>query len=220
MVRVMTRKLVGILLYLAYYNIFLLIFASGIYLNIITLTIIALDQFLAMADALIRPSIQREDIEATTRLVGLLLLLHPLIISVLFYENLILTSVFLINLNSIIISYLGIIVYIIGGAIVIASRTQLGRYGDGTTELKDDHKLLTKGIYSHIRHPLYSGGIISRIGFGLTFRAFIGVFLFPFLYFIVFRKRMDIEEESLALAFGEEYENYKKRTKRLLPFIY
>jgi protein-S-isoprenylcysteine O-methyltransferase Ste14 len=219
-VSVLIRKLVKALIYLTYYNIPLLIFASGIYLNMITLTIIALDQLVVFADIMIRPATPREDIDTSTRLVGLLLLLHPFFLVILFYENLFLTSIIFLALDTPVISYIGIIVFIVGGIVVLRSRIQLGRYGDGTTELKEDHQLLTEGIYNHIRHPLYSGGMIGRCGLGFSFRGYLGTLLFVLVYFIIFRKRMEIEEQSLISEFGEEYKEYMKRTKRLFPYIY
>jgi protein-S-isoprenylcysteine O-methyltransferase Ste14 len=214
------RKAVRALIYLAYYNICLLIFASGIYLDILTLTIIVLDQIVAFADVMIRPATPREDMDTTTRMVGLLFLLHPFFLGILFYESLLLTPILLPALDTPFISYIGIIVYIAGGMIVLRSRVQLGRYGDGTPALKEGHQLLTEGIYNHIRHPLYSGGMLGRIGLGLAFRGYIGAILFVLVYFIIFRKRMEIEEQSLISEFGEEYEEYMKRTKRLFPYIY
>ncbi|MFW9768412.1 MAG: methyltransferase family protein [Candidatus Thorarchaeota archaeon] len=220
MARVLIRKIVKALMYLTYYNLPLLILASGIYLNIVNLTIIALDQIVVFADIMIRPATPLEDADTTTKLVGILLLLHPFFLIILFYENLFLTSIYLPILDVPVISYIGIIVYIVGGILVLRSRTQLGRYGDGTTKLKEDHQLLTEGIYNHIRHPLYAGGMIGRIGLGLSFRGYLGTILYILIYFLIFRKRMEIEEQSLLSEFGEEYEEYMKRTKRFFPYIY
>ncbi len=214
------RKIVKALIYLLCYNFSLLIIASGIYLNVITLTIIILDQIVVFADIMIRPATPLEDADASTKMVGLLLLLHPFILAIIFYEQIFLTSVFLPSLDNTIISYIGITIYIVGGLVVLRSRIQLGRYGDGTTKLKNDHQLLTEGLYSHIRHPLYSGALLGRIGLGLSFRGYIATILFVLVNFIVFRKRMEIEEKSLISKFGADYEEYMKQTKRLFPYIY
>jgi protein-S-isoprenylcysteine O-methyltransferase Ste14 len=219
-VGVLIRKLVKALIYLTYYNICLLILASGIYLNIITVTIIALDQITALVDVMIRPATRREDIDTTTKLVGFLLLFHPFFLAIIFYENFFLTSIILPALDIPVISYVGIFVYIVGAIVVLRSRIQLGRYGDGTPALKEDHRLLTEGIYNYIRHPLYSGGMIGRIGLGLSIRGYLGTILFVLVYFVIFRKRMEIEEQLLITEFGKEYEEHMKRTKRLFPYIY
>ena len=115
---------------------------------------------------------------------------------------------------------IGIVLYLMGAGITLTSRTQLGRYGDGTTAIKGDHQLLTNGFYRYIRHPLYSGAFLGRIGIGLAFRSFIGMIVFSAIYLGVFLKRMDIEEESLKAEFGDAYEDYMRRTKRLFPYLY
>ena len=112
------------------------------------------------------------------------------------------------------------IIFFIGAGITLTSRVQLGRYGDGTTALKDGHSLLTKGFYKYIRHPLYSGALLGRVGIGLTFRSYLGLILFSGVYLIVFGRRMDIEEDSLTTEFGDDYLEYMKRTKRLFPYLY
>ncbi|MFW9921403.1 MAG: methyltransferase family protein [Candidatus Thorarchaeota archaeon] len=216
----MIKKFVKALVYLTYYNICLLILANSIYLDLITLTIIVLDQLVAFADIMIRPSTPLEDADTTTKIVGILLLLHPFILGILFYENLFLTSIYLPTLDTQIISYIGIIVYMVGGAVVLTSRIRLGRYGDGTTAIKGDHQLLSDGIYKHIRHPLYSGALLGRVGIGLTFRSYFGMILFSAVYLWVFMKRMDIEEETLKVEIGKDYEEYMARTKRLIPHLY
>jgi len=79
---------------------------------------------------------------------------------------------------------------------------------------------MKQGIYKYIRHPIYSGSIIGVLGFGLVFRALIVLIFCLFLYFIIFRQRMIYEEQILEDKFGQEYVTYKKKTKRLIPFIY
>ena len=214
------RKFVKALVYLAYYNIPILILAFDLYLQIIPLIIITLDQIVVFADIMIRPATPRRDLDTSTKLVGLLLLLHPFFIVLLFYENVLLTTNLFPILHSVLISYIGICIYIIGGIIVVRSRIQLGRYGDGTVKLKENHHLMTNGIYNYVRHPLYLGGFLGRLGMGLTFTAYFGMILFVSVYFIIFRMRMEIEEQSLIGEFGEEYEEYMKRTRRLFPYIY
>jgi hypothetical protein len=103
-VGVLIRKLVKALIYLAYYNIPLLLLASGIYLNAIILTIIVLDQIVIFGDIMIRPSTPIEDADTTTVWVGILLLLHPIFLIMLFYEHLFLTSTLFLALDTPIIS--------------------------------------------------------------------------------------------------------------------
>lgn len=214
------RKIVRVIIGLVYFNICLLLLAIGIYSDIFTLTLVIIDQIVYVTDTLIRPATPREGFDSTTKVIGLLFLLHPFILTLLFYENLLVTSIYLPFLNSPFVATTGIVIYLIGASITLTSRTQLGRYGDGTTMLKGDHHLLTKGIYKYIRHPLYSGALLGRVGIGLSFRSFIGMVLFSAIYFVIFKKRMDIEEETLKVEFGKGYEDYMEQTKRLIPFLY
>ncbi len=79
--------------------------------------------------------------------------------------------------------------------------------------------LVVNGIYRHVRHPLYSGTLLFAIGFFL---------LFPTESFAVFLISMGIylpigiffEEKKLTDEFGAKYREYKKKTSRLIPWIY
>ncbi len=214
------RKIRSILVGLAYYNICLLLIAADVYFNILTLLLIALDQLFFVADILIRPVTPREKADLSTKLIGLLFLLHPFLLALLFYENLYLTAIFLSFLNESIVTYIGFAIYMFGVVVTLTSRVQLGRYGSGIISIEDKHELLSTGMYRHIRNPLYSGALVGRIGIVLVFRGYILGFLMFLTYFLIFRKRIEIEEEMLESEFGEEYLSYKERTKRLIPYVW
>ena len=67
---------------------------------------------------------------------------------------------------------------------------------------------------------MYSWALIGVIGFGLVFRSIITLLFVSIFYFIVFKMRIDEEERLLYEAFGEEFTDYKKKSKKLIPFIY
>ncbi len=214
------RKIVRVVVFLVYFNLCLWILANGIYFELYMFILVVVDQIVYIADTLLRPRTPREDIDRTTKMIVLLFLLHPFFLTLLFYENVLFTAVYLPFLNNPFFAIIGIILYLFGGGITLTSRRNLGRYGDGTTELKREHQLITDGFYKYSRHPLYSGALLGRIGIGLVFRSFMGMTLLVVIYLGIFLKRMDIEEESLKGEFGDEYEEYMKRTKRLIPHLY
>ena len=214
------RKALRVVIYLIYYNICLLLVASPVYLNFLTLIIVALDQFVFAADTLIKPVTPREKADFTTKIIGLLFILHPFLLALLFYDNLFLTSIYLMILDAPLISYIGIAIYISGALITLTSRIQLGRYGDGTIAIKDEHELLTNGVYQHVRNPLYFGALLGRLGLALAFRGYIIGFLMILGFLLVFSKRIEIEEKELEDEFGESFKSYKKRTKRLIPYLW
>jgi protein-S-isoprenylcysteine O-methyltransferase Ste14 len=95
----------------------------------------------------------------------------------------------------------------------------LGRRFSGLVAIQEGHELETGGLYRVIRHPSYLGLLLGLFGWVLVFRSAIGVlvglFLLPPLV-----ARMNSEEALLESEFGERYADYRRRTWRLLPFLY
>jgi protein-S-isoprenylcysteine O-methyltransferase len=96
----------------------------------------------------------------------------------------------------------------------------LGRFFTVDVTIEKDHELVERGPFRWVRHPSYTGVLIAFVGWALTLRngAAILVVLVP--VFIAFVRRMNVEEEALRGALGEQYANYMKRTKRLIPGLY
>ena len=80
------------------------------------------------------------------------------------------------------------------------------------------NQLETKGIYSWVRHPLYSSYIFYFIGFPFLM---LNIFLLPLVLGIPGYYYLSIYEESILLDhFPVEYAQYQKRVKRFIPFIW
>lgn len=118
------------------------------------------------------------------------------------------------------VSYLGFILYISGSLLVVVARVQLGRFGTGELITEEDHQLFTQGAYTYIRNPMYSGALIATIGFCLVFRCIITLIIMFLFNFLIFRMRIVEEEKILLEKFGDTFEEYRKKTKRLIPFLY
>ncbi|MFX0009826.1 MAG: methyltransferase family protein [Candidatus Hermodarchaeota archaeon] len=175
----------------------------------------------AFTDALIRPLTKERNPSIIYDVILLLMfLLAPFFLIAAFYENKLLVSSILPFWDSIIVSYVGFVIYLSAGILVIVGRTQLGKFGSGELLTQKDHKLYTEGIYKRIRNPMYFGALIAVIGFGLVFRTIITLVLVAIIYFIVFKMRITEEERLLTETFGDEFTEYKKRSKKLIPFIY
>ena len=75
------------------------------------------------------------------------------------------------------------------------------------------------GLYKHVRHPLYLGEILRNFGIVSVFSSGYGILLVVIgTAFLLLRIRL--EENMLVEAFGRDYEDYKRKTKRLIPYIY
>jgi protein-S-isoprenylcysteine O-methyltransferase Ste14 len=78
---------------------------------------------------------------------------------------------------------------------------------------------VTDGLYGVIRHPSYLGLLATAVGWSLAFRSGVG-FVVSALIALVLVARMDAEERLLAETFGAEYQAYRARTWRLVPYLY
>ena len=96
----------------------------------------------------------------------------------------------------------------------------LGKYFTRTLQKTEEHKLITNGIYQYIRHPGYLSDILIFIGIGMTVFNWITLIYLIITYPIVYAYRIIVEEKMLINIFGEDYIQYKKNTKRLIPFIF
>jgi protein-S-isoprenylcysteine O-methyltransferase Ste14 len=117
------------------------------------------------------------------------------------------------------IRLIGIIVFVLGLLLLIWVHRTLGEHWSMMLKLGEEHLLVTSGPYSRIRHPMYTYFYMMVIATALiSANLFVGIFgvaTWTLLYLV----RIGDEEQMLLEQFGEEYEEYMKRTGRLLPKI-
>jgi protein-S-isoprenylcysteine O-methyltransferase Ste14 len=87
-----------------------------------------------------------------------------------------------------------------------------------TVATRIDHKLVTKGPYRWIRHPLYTFGTLFFLSFALMADSWF-IALMALLAIIMLSLRLPNEEAHLIEKFGDEYREYMQRTGRYLPKI-
>lgn len=96
---------------------------------------------------------------------------------------------------------------------------QLGDNWSGTLELRENHELVTSGVYSLVRHPMYSVFLLNVLSKTLiTANWVVGAvgFLAVVIMCII---RIPDEEKMMLDQFGETYQVYMKKTKRLIPYL-
>lgn len=118
------------------------------------------------------------------------------------------------------IRFVGLVVIITGVILRITIVASLGRFFTVNVVITDDHKLKTDGFYRYLRHPSYSTSILSFVGYGISLNNWISLFVITASVTAAFMIRIRIEEETLINHFGEEYVAFRKKTKKLIPFIY
>jgi protein-S-isoprenylcysteine O-methyltransferase Ste14 len=108
---------------------------------------------------------------------------------------------------------------VFAGALCLFARTHrdLGKSWSVTLELREQHRLVTGGIYSRVRHPMYAAFWLWAVAQALLLPNYVaggaGLVGFGTLYFL----RVGREERLMLGMFGDEYRAYMERTGRLLP---
>ena len=80
--------------------------------------------------------------------------------------------------------------------------------------------LATSGLYHTVRHPAYSGSILSLFGVALALRNIAAVCLVLSCSLICYSARIRVEETALKIRFGREYADHKRSTCGLFPHIH
>ncbi|MFX0037928.1 MAG: methyltransferase family protein [Promethearchaeota archaeon] len=220
-ISILVRKLIAVVLVLlVYYNLMFWLIVPEIFTNAIILTALVIYYIVGAIDIMIRPIPEKIKITTIEKFISIMGLIQPFLLILSYLENTHIIAPFIPFWNNPIVAYIGIGFLIIGGIIMIISRIQLGKYGTPVIHTGEDHKLVTKGLYKIVRHPMYFGGIFMMIGPYLAFRSIILLILMTILNFFLVKMRIEIEEETLIGTFGDDYKNYIKRTKKLIPLIY
>jgi protein-S-isoprenylcysteine O-methyltransferase Ste14 len=116
--------------------------------------------------------------------------------------------------------YLGSSLIVMGIIIRFMAIRTLGKFFTVNLALHGNHRLIKTGLYKYIRHPSYTGSLISFAGFSLSLNNWLSLTIILIPIVISFINRINIEEKLLLGQFGSKYEEYKKNTKRLIPGIY
>lgn len=86
--------------------------------------------------------------------------------------------------------------------------------------IRPGHRLVRFGPYRWLRHPSYTGALLTFYGFAIALGNGVSLLLIVLPVTLAFLWRMRIEERVLADAFGDDYLLYEKKTKRLIPGIW
>jgi protein-S-isoprenylcysteine O-methyltransferase Ste14 len=119
-----------------------------------------------------------------------------------------------------VLSWFGLFVYFLAALIIVLSRLNLGKQGTGTLVVREDHDLITTGLYKYLRHPMYSGTLLGVVGFAFVTQSIFISLITLIFYFWIFKERIKYEETILEETFGEKYLKYKESSYRLIPFLY
>jgi len=112
--------------------------------------------------------------------------------------------------------YVGILISLTGVALVISGWHRIHK--DYWSKEEGQGKLVTSGIYKYIRHPQYTGFFMITMGMMLEWATLPLIILYSLLL-VLYYKLAKKEEIDIEKEFGNEYIEYKKKTKMFIPYI-
>ena len=121
--------------------------------------------------------------------------------------------------QSTLIAVTGTAFTIIGVVFAIWSRLSLKKNWSGVVVITEGQQLIRGGPYAIVRHPIYTGMLLALLGTMLV-ASTIGSLLGFFLTILSLWQKAAIEEQFLQVEFGEQYTQYQREVKFLIPFIY
>jgi protein-S-isoprenylcysteine O-methyltransferase len=112
---------------------------------------------------------------------------------------------------------IGSMLCVAGIALAIWARLHLGRNWSPAPALKEGHELVTSGPYRLVRHPIYTGILTALLGSSLVSIAALIALVVVGAMFIW---RVGAEEKLMMQQFPNEYPQYKRNTRALIPYVW
>ena len=114
----------------------------------------------------------------------------------------------------------GVMCLVIGLWLFYRSHADLGTNWSITLEVREQHRLITQGVYRRIRHPMYSALVLYSVGQALAIPNWVAGPSNLIAFAVLFALRVRAEEKMMVQQFGDEYAAYAARTKRLVPRVW
>lgn len=112
----------------------------------------------------------------------------------------------------------GVLLLLAGLLLRIGAVETLGKYYSHVVRKREDHKIISSGPYSLLRHPAYAGMLLIHLGLTLFFFNVLTAVIFSLLLIPSLVLRILIEEKTLLTIPG--YRDYALKRKRIIPFIW
>lgn len=101
----------------------------------------------------------------------------------------------------------------------MAAQQALGNNLTPLPEPRASNTLITSGVYSLVRHPMY--GALVLLSLGVAAVTDDGTrFVFAGALALLLSRKADFEERELIKRHGREYQDYKRSSKKMLPWLW
>jgi len=118
------------------------------------------------------------------------------------------------------IGLVGIVLILTGILIRWTAIYTLGPYFTRTVNILEGHRIVRYGLYRYLRHPSYTGYLLGNLGLGIALSNWLSLIIIFVPILAASLYRISVEERALLESFGDEYFEYAKGTKRLLPKVF
>jgi protein-S-isoprenylcysteine O-methyltransferase len=115
--------------------------------------------------------------------------------------------------------FAGIALMWVGIAFRYYAMRVLGRYFTFQVDVHPGQTVIDAGPYRYIRHPSYTGALITVFGLGLALGNWASILAMLACISAGYAYRIHVEEAALVSALGQAYRDYMCRTARLLPLV-
>jgi protein-S-isoprenylcysteine O-methyltransferase Ste14 len=113
--------------------------------------------------------------------------------------------------------YIGLLVMLTGSLFRSWSLVSLGTFFSRIVQIETEHRIIKTGPYRWIRHPAYTGMIVTNVGVIMALGTWLGALIVLVLMLVSTLYRIRVEEALLLETFGNEYRDYMSQTWRLFP---
>ena len=120
--------------------------------------------------------------------------------------------------HSNLVGIIGLSICVSGAIIACWSRYLLGANWSLSVQEKESHELIQQGMYKIVRHPIYTGLLLLFTGNAIIVGDYRGIIAVG-IVFISFWWKLKKEEKVLSAIFKQQYTDYQKKTKALIPFL-
>jgi protein-S-isoprenylcysteine O-methyltransferase Ste14 len=96
----------------------------------------------------------------------------------------------------------------------------LGKHFTGDVRASAEQPVIQQGAYRWVRHPSYTGGMLMYLGTGIALTNWLSAAIIVLTGATAYGYRVQVEEQALRANLGGRYEEYMRRTKRFIPFVF
>lgn len=113
--------------------------------------------------------------------------------------------------------WIGTAVFAVALFLLWRSHADLGRNWSAIPQIKQQHSLVTGGVYRYVRHPMYAAHLLWAIAQGLLLENWLAAWAFLLVFVPLYLWRVPKEEQLMIEQFGEQYRQYSARTGGIIP---